>query len=152
MIQKKKKKKKNLSLDAPWPWPATNAAETNPRTTMFCKAAYSVLHVDERNLPENSRLLAWILTKYNSVHPEELKMPVASTEDFIHVIVEDPGHFKTCRTTNFDGKLPEGVSCHYCQRKSGAWDIQSYLFNKIQVDGRESESLGSNPTNTNRLE
>ena len=67
-------------------------------------------------------------------------MPVASTEDFIHVIVEDPGHFKTCRTTNFDGKLPEGVSCHYCQRKSGAWDIQSYLFSKKNWDEAKAKA------------
>jgi hypothetical protein len=57
-------------------------------------------------------------------------LPTAATENFIHVIVEDPGHFKTRRTTDFDGKLPAGVSCHYCQRKSGAWDIQSYLFDR----------------------
>jgi hypothetical protein len=67
-------------------------------------------------------------------------MPVATTENFIHVIVEDPAHFKTCRTTDFNGKLPAGVQCHYCQRKSGSWDIQSYLFDRKNWDEEKAKA------------
>jgi len=57
-------------------------------------------------------------------------MPVDVTENFIHIRVLDPAQFQTCRTTDFDGKLPTGIRAKYCQRKNGSWDIQAYLFDR----------------------
>ena len=44
-----------------------------------------------------------------TVDPEE-------TEDKIHVpVIEEQGQFETCRTTDFDGKLPSGIQAVYCK-------------------------------------
>lgn len=58
-------------------------------------------------------------------------MPVEETEDFIHIRVLDPARFETCRITDFNGGLPQGVRVKYCKRKnSDEWAIQAYIFTK----------------------
>ncbi len=38
---------------------------------------------------------------------------------------------ETCRTTDFNGRLPKGIQAVYCKSKtSGDWYVQSYLFPK----------------------
>jgi len=67
-------------------------------------------------------------------------MPVDVTENFIHIRVLDPGQFTTCRTTDFDGKLPTGIRAKYCQRKNGSWDIQAYLFDRKHWEEGKAKS------------
>ena len=60
-----------------------------------------------------------------AVDPEE-------TEEKIHVpVIENQGQFGTCRTTDFDGKLPTGVQVVYCRCKGrDEWAVQKYIFDK----------------------
>jgi len=61
----------------------------------------------------------------------DVQKPIDETEDFIHIRVKDPGQFKTCRTTDFSGKLPKGVRAKYCQYKDkDEWAVQAWIFTK----------------------
>ena len=71
-----------------------------------------------------------------SAHPSKRRIRIAldpeETEEKIHIpIIAGADQFETCRTTDFDGKLPEGVKAVYCKHKdSDEWVIQKYIFDK----------------------
>ena len=56
------------------------------------------------------------------------------TKTHIHIpLIQNTGQFETCRTTDFEGKLPKGVQAVYCKYKdSEKWTIQKYIFTKKQ--------------------
>jgi hypothetical protein len=59
--------------------------------------------------------------------------PWEDTEDYIRSGHGDASLASTCRTTDFDGKLPQGMKAIYCKNKNtGDWYIQSYLFPKSE--------------------
>lgn len=68
----------------------------------------------------------------DSNHLRLVGMDIEETEKFIHIpIIENTGQFETCRTTDFEGKLPEGVRAVYCKYKDeDEWAIQKYIFTK----------------------
>jgi hypothetical protein len=57
--------------------------------------------------------------------------PWEETEESIRSGHGNAEQAETCRTTDFDGKLPAGIQAIYCKKKgSEDWYIQSYVFNK----------------------
>jgi hypothetical protein len=68
--------------------------------------------------------------------PEDVQAhadPWEETEDSIRSGHGDASQAETCRTTDFDGKLPKGIKAVYCKRKdSDEWYVQSYIFPKSE--------------------
>jgi len=55
--------------------------------------------------------------------------PWEQTEEYIRSGHGSVEMAETCRTTDFNGKLPQGMKAIYCKKKgSDEWYIQSYLF------------------------
>jgi hypothetical protein len=61
-------------------------------------------------------------------------LPWEETDDYIRSGHGDASKAETCRTTDFDGKLPDGIKAIYCKVKGTEhdWFIQSYLFPKAK--------------------
>lgn len=55
--------------------------------------------------------------------------PWEQTEEYIRSGHGSVEMAETCRTTDFNGKLPQGMKAIYCKKKgSDEWYVQSYLF------------------------